>query len=324
METLKKKARELYNMLKYDKSTNSASNIKHFEYPKTNETIWMLYDTLDELKQDELLTRIELHPLAAAALLSFSKHPKINIYAKHAVVSTFYLEDQTFEPIRINLLISDRYLIAVSERKIPFRQKLVQDFIENPEHMKHISYMLYYLMKDIVDSYLAVVDQLSEEFLDLEKQVFVHPMKREIGHQVYRWKSRLHVLRQHVEAEEVVLQKMGHDSFEFASEESGFYFKDLLSSFSRVTSAFDSYKENLKGILDLQMSLKSDHMNRIMKTLTLVSAVFVPLTFIAGLYGMNFEYIPELSWRYGYFFVLTLCFALAMMILSYFKKKRWW
>jgi magnesium transporter len=311
-------------MLKYKKSLNRTGEIDHFDYPDSDETLLMFYNTPEEMNKDELLQKMEIHPLASHAFSSFSEHPKINIYANHAVVSTFYLDTENFKPIRINLLIGNQYLIAMSENILPFRKKLVKDFIENPEHMKHVSYMLYYLMKDIVDSYLEVVDKLSDEFLDLEKQVFVDPLKREIGHNVYRWKSRLHNLRQYVEAEEFVIQKMGHDDFEFASDESGFYFKDLLSSFSRVTAAFDSYKENLKGILDLQMSLKSDHMNRIMKTLTLVSAVFVPLTFIAGLYGMNFEYIPELRWRYGYFYVLTLCLILAVLIMGYFKRKRWW
>lgn len=311
-------------MLKYIKSTNETVRLKHFEVPDQDETIWIFYDTPEEMQQDSILEKIELHHLAASAFTTFSEHPSINVYAKHAVVSTFYLETESLEPIRINLLIGEQYLIVMAERKIPFREALIKDFTENPEHMQHVSYMLYYLMKDIVNSYLEVVDQLSNEFLELEKSVFVDPLKREIGHKVYRWKTRLHKLRQYVEAEESIIQKMGHDDFEYANEESGFYFKDLLSAFSRVTTAFDSFKENLKGVLDLQMSLKSDHMNRIMKTLTLVSAVFVPLTFIAGLYGMNFEYIPELKWRYGYFYVLTLCFALAVIIMGYFKKKRWW
>ncbi|WNB90720.1 magnesium transporter CorA family protein [Bacillus sp. NEB1478] len=311
-------------MLKYTKSSNSTAKNDHFNFPNSDETLLMFYNSPEEMQKDEVLQKMEIHPLASQAFSAFSDHPKINIYASHVVVSTFYLDTEDFKPIRINLLIGDQYVIAMSEKVLPFRKKLVTDFLENPEHMEHVSYILYYVMRDIVDSYLEVVDKLSDEFLDLEKQVFVDPMKREIGHNVYRWKSKLHNLRQYVEAEEFVIQKMGHDDFEFANEESGFYFKDLLSSFSRVTAAFDSYKENLKGVLDLQMSLKSDHMNRIMKTLTLVSAVFVPLTFIAGLYGMNFEYIPELRWRYGYFYVLTLCFSLAVLIMSYFKKKRWW
>ncbi|MBY6036442.1 magnesium transporter CorA family protein [Fictibacillus nanhaiensis] len=311
-------------MLKYKKSTNKTVRIENFEVPDEDETLWIFYHSPEEMKKDAILDKIELHHLAIAAFSTFSEHPKINVYANHAVVSTFYLETDSLEPIRINLLIGTQYLIVLAEHPTPFREQLVKDFKENPEHMQHVSYMLYYFMKDIVDSYLEVVDQLSNEFLELEKSVFVDPLKREIGHKVYRWKSRLHKLRQYVEAEEIVIQKMGHDDFEYANEESGFYFKDLLSSFSRVTTAFDSFKENLKGILDLQMSLKSDHMNRIMKTLTLVSAVFVPLTFIAGLYGMNFEVIPELKWQYGYFYVLSLCFALAVIIMGYFKKKRWW
>ncbi|MDM5316905.1 magnesium transporter CorA family protein [Fictibacillus sp. b24] len=311
-------------MLKYSKATNKTERIEHFEMPKESNTLWMFYQSPQELQSDSVLQQLQLHPLAEAAFTSFSEHPQINVYANHAVVSTFYLETKKLEPIRINLLIGEQYLIVLAEREIPFREQLVKDFTDNPEHMKHVSYMLYYFMKDIVSSYLEVIDQLSDEFLELEKSVFIDPQKREIGRDVYRWKSRLHKLRQYVEAEESIIQKMGHDDFEYANEESGFYFKDLLSSFSRVTAAFDSFKENLQGILDLQMSLKSDHMNTIMKTLTLVSAVFIPLTFLAGLYGMNFEYMPELKWHYGYFSMLSLCVVMSILIIGYFKKKRWW
>ncbi len=324
MGKLEKKRPGVHEMLMYKEATNQTERIEHFVMPKEKETIWMFYQSPEEMKKDDMLQQLDLHPLAKNAFMNFSEHPHLNVYANHAVVSTFYLGSENYEPIRINLLIGEKYLIVMSEHEISFREQLVTDFTNNPEHMKHVSYMLYYLMKDIVSSYLEVVDQLSDEFLEIEKSVFIDPQKREIGRDVYLWKTRLHKLRQYVEAEESIIQKMGHDDFEYANEESGFYFKDLLSSFSRVTAAIDSFKENLKGILDLQMSLKSDHMNRIMKTLTLVSAVFIPLTFIAGLYGMNFEYIPELKWRNGYFYVLTLCLALAVMIMSYFKKKRWW
>jgi magnesium transporter len=94
--------------------------------------------------------------------------------------------------------------------------------------------------------------------------------------------------------------------------------------FSRVVAAFDQFKEEMGGIFDLQMSLKSDHMNVIMKTLTLVSAIFLPITFLAGLYGMNFEYIPELGWKYSYFVLLAVMVTVAVSLLSYFKKKGWW
>ena len=91
-----------------------------------------------------------------------------------------------------------------------------------------------------------------------------------------------------------------------------------------MTSAFDSFKNTLTSIFDLQMSLKSDHMNIIMKTLTLVSVIFIPMTFIAGLYGMNFERMPELKWDFGYFYALLLMFGIGISTLVYFKKKGWW
>ncbi|HYK72124.1 MAG TPA: CorA family divalent cation transporter, partial [Pseudoneobacillus sp.] len=99
---------------------------------------------------------------------------------------------------------------------------------------------------------------------------------------------------------------------------------DLKENFSRVTSAFDAFKENLNGIFNLQISLKSDHTNAIMKTLTLVSVIFIPMTFIAGLYGMNFENMPELRMKNGYFYALTLMVCLGLSIMFFFRIKGWW
>jgi magnesium transporter len=228
------------------------------------------------------------------------------------------------ELIAVNVLASAHYVICICERPNGLRKRLQHDFSENPEHMKDTSHVLYHILNETLSSYLNAVDRISDEVLSLEKRVFVKPFENDIGHSVFRWKERLVKLRQVVESEEGVLKKLIHKDFPFSTEDSVIYFEELENTFSRVPSALDTFKENLQGIFDLQISLKSDHMNRIMKTLTLVSVIFVPLTFIAGLYGMNFEYIPELRWHYGYFAVLGVCALLGASILLFFKRRGWW
>ncbi|ARP42568.1 Putative metal ion transporter YfjQ [Geobacillus thermodenitrificans] len=102
------------------------------------------------------------------------------------------------------------------------------------------------------------------------------------------------------------------------------YIDEVASRFACVPAALDAFKESLSAIFDLQLSLKSDHMNVIMKTVTLVSVMFLPMTFIADVYGMNFTFMPELKWRYGYPFALLLMAAVAALIVLYFKRNGWW
>ncbi|WP_339064171.1 CorA family divalent cation transporter [Tepidibacillus marianensis] len=117
---------------------------------------------------------------------------------------------------------------------------------------------------------------------------------------------------------------MGRKDFPFTNKEAGYYFQDLSNRYARVVSAFDTFKENLSGIFNLQISLKSDHTNAIMKMLTLVSVIFIPMTFLAGVYGMNFEFMPELEWKYGYAYSLILMFGVGIGIALYFKKEGWY
>ncbi|PGT83897.1 magnesium transporter CorA family protein [Bacillus sp. AFS040349] len=151
-----------------------------------------------------------------------------------------------------------------------------------------------------------------------------NPFANEIGHQVYNWKGKIHSLRQIVEAQEAVINDIGESDSKFINEDSSIYLKTLGKNFERVVSAFDTFIETLTGIFDLQMSLKSDHMNSIMKTLTLVSVIFIPMTFIAGLYGMNFENMPELTWNFGYGLALVVMFGIGISIALFFRSKGWW
>jgi magnesium transporter len=310
-------------LLKYNSKNNTTEALKQFAETEEGVMQLLFFESLEEAESSGIYSRITLHELALGRLKKFSDHPRINIYKDHAVLSTFIITDK-LELVAMNLLASSHYVICICEKPNGLRQRLEQEFSEHPEHMKDTSKVLYHVLNETISSYLNAVDRISDEVLALEKRVFVKPFENDTGHNVFRWKERLVELRQVVESEEGVLKKMVHKDFPFATDDSGVYFEDLVNTFSRVPAALDSFKENLQGIFDLQISLKSDHMNRIMKTLTLVSVIFVPLTFIAGLYGMNFEYMPELGWRYGYFAVLAICVTLGASILFFFKKRGWW
>ncbi|MFC7371682.1 magnesium transporter CorA family protein [Fictibacillus iocasae] len=283
----------------------------------------IFFESLEEADESHIYDSLPLHELAHGRMKKFSKRPSLSVYDNHVVLSTFLITE-SFSLLAVNILASPQCVVCVCEQPHEFREKLESDFSINPHHTGSPAAALYRILNEVISSYLHAIDLISGQLLKIEKEVFIKPFSNDTGHRVFRWKEKLTNIRQIVESQDAFLMKLAHKDFILATDDSSVYFEDLMETFKRVPDALDSFKDNLQGIFDLQISLKSDHMNKIMKTLTLVSVVFVPLTFLAGLYGMNFEYMPELRWQYGYFTVLGLCAVLAVSILLLFKRKGWW
>lgn len=311
-------------MLLYNSDEKTVTKVLRFSPPKKNDIIWAHFTSLETEELNKLLDSLAVHPLAKKAMLFSSQSPRIDVYKNEAFISSVAIKEN-YECLRVNILVGKNYVITYLEQSnVSLFPQLLDDFREHPEHMSHTGHILYHILDKISMFYLKVVDQISNEIHLIEKRVFKKPFDNSIGKKIYTWKGKLYALRKVVEAHENVIKSIGRSDFPYINEDAGFYFQDLLDNFSRITEAFDTFKDDLSSIFDLQMSLKSDHLNAIMKVLTLVSVIFIPMTFIAGVYGMNFEYMPELKWKLGYFYALALMFGLGISIALYFRKKGWW
>ncbi|MDF0727984.1 magnesium transporter CorA family protein [Cytobacillus sp. S13-E01] len=310
-------------MLCYKKGEDKVFEISTFKMPSKDEIIWFHIQDKNDKLVDESLQTANIHPLARKAMKSKGGIPRVDIYTEHAFVCTNVLQDD-LSFAAINIVVGPNYVISTIMKDINIIKGIQEECRVHPDHMVTTGHILYHIFDSILSIYLSKVDEIADDIQDIEKRVFKTPFANEIGHEVHNTKYKLHEVRQIVEAQENVIKDISHADFPYIDEEAGFYVNELVQNFSRVTSAFDSFKNTLTSIFDLQMSLKSDHMNIIMKTLTLVSVIFIPMTFIAGLYGMNFERMPELKWDFGYFYALLLMFGIGISTLVYFKKKGWW
>ncbi|WP_442599019.1 magnesium transporter CorA family protein [Neobacillus sp. D3-1R] len=309
-------------MLKYNREKKTVTKIEHFQIPEPGEIVWFHMDSTEQLPN--MIADLGLHPLAKKLFTEYSDYPKVNIFKNEAIVS-LYIINNDFKAIKMTILISEHFILShIENDEKKYLQDLENFFLENHEFMEATGLILYHLINRASEYFLSAIDRIANEIQHIERLVFKNPFENEIGKKVYRWKLKLHELRQIVEPQENVIKTITHSDFPFLNENSGFYFQDLKENFARVTSAFDTFKENLNGIFNLQISLKSDHTNAIMKTLTLVSVIFIPMTFIAGLYGMNFENMPELKMKNGYFYALTLMLVLGLSIMFFFRFKGWW
>lgn len=308
-------------MLVFNSTTNKVQHIQSFVVPDDDEILWYSPSN-DQL--ETVVTKLKIHTHAKQSFLKFSDIPKVNEYANEALLCLTSM-DGKYDIVRINILVGKNYVITYEEKaRQQLNDTLSKLFSEDPNRMSHTGHILFHIINTISVNYLSAIDEIADEILSIEKDVFKDPFENRIGKSAYRWKSKLHELRQIIEPQESVIKELVSKEFPYTNDDSSFYFQDIESDYERIISAFDTFKENLVSIYNLQMSLKADHTNAIMKTLTLVSVIFIPMTFVAGLYGMNFEHMPELSWRFGYAGALSVMFGGGFAIALFFRMKGWW
>ncbi|BDG47073.1 magnesium transporter CorA family protein [Parageobacillus sp. KH3-4] len=299
------------------------ANVNNRYAPAGKDACWLHFTKASKTDLERLLQTISVHPLAKQRLLYGTDIPMVDEYERCLFISLFIIRPR-LQIMKIQMIVTEQYMISYAEENDPLIEQVKEKLLHHREHASHPGYVLYYFLDVSTRRFLQVIDDIADRIQSLEKQVFKTPFANEIGRNIYRWKVWIHELRQITEAQEEMMKLLQHTKFPYIHAETNPYMQDVAGRFSRITAALDKFKETLSGIFDLQLSLKSDHMNVIMKTLTLVSVIFMPMTFIAGVYGMNFEAMPELKWKYGYVYALLLMAALGISIALYFKKKGWW
>jgi magnesium transporter len=296
--------------------------IEETRAPQDGEVIWLrlLRPSADEIEY-VLGELYHCHPLVIEDCIKLRQRPKVDVYPEHAMI-TFFSVDPSFGQRELALVMGKQFVISIYQEEIPFIEALREDMLKYPARMENPGRILYHILDRCVDEYLEAVDKIETTIEELEQVLYQNP-RDNLAPRIFQMKRELHTLRRTFVEERVVLGNIMHVDFQYTRPEINVYFMDVYDHLNRVIDAVDSFRESLTGLLELQMSLKSDRMNEIMKVLTLVSTFFLPLTFIVGLYGMNFQ-IPELSWKYGYLYVWTLMITVSVLMGWYFKKKNWW
>ena len=183
-------------------------------------------------------------------------------------------------------------------------------------------YLAYTLIDAIVDNYFAILEGIGERIEDLEEELVSHP-KKETLHRIHELKREMIFLRKAVWPLREVISTLQRGDSPLIKNTTAIYLRDVYDHTIQVIDAIETSRDMLSGMLDIYLSSISNRMNEIMKFLTIIGTIFIPLTFIVGIYGMNFAFMPELKWRYGYFAVMAFMFAIGIIMLFYFKKKKW-
>ena len=297
------------------------------QFVQTDTTTWI---DVRGMGNETALRRIGelfgIHPLALEDAVNFPQPAKTELYDEHQLIiaRTPMAQDGRLTAPQVCLFLGHRYLITFQDRYYgffdPVRERIRSGV--GPIRSAGPDYLAYALIDVLVDHYYPVVEGLSEELDDLEDVVLVDAQPEDL--------ARMHGVRRSV----ATLRRIGGPQREtignvcrsaspFMREEARTYFRDTHDHISQIMGRVDFCREVVVGLMDMYLSNVSLRQNEIMKVLTLMASIFIPLTFIAGIYGMNFENMPELRSQFGYFSVLVAMVVLAVSLVWYFRRQGW-
>lgn len=299
-----------------------------FNFVDEDRITWFNIDGLSNVKEIQKLGEYyELHPLVMEDIVNTGQRPKIEVYPDYifVVAKMLYYKNGVIENEHISLIVGRNYLLSFQEADgdvfNPVRDRLEQG--RGRIRARSADYLMFALLDMIVDNYFLVIDDLSDRIEALEESLFIDKPNDNITLEIQDLKRTILRIRRSVfPLREVVgrLEKLGTGLID---EKTVNYLQDLHDHMIQISENIDIYREMTWGLMDLYMTTISNRMNEVMKVLTIMASIFIPLTFIAGIYGMNFEYIPELQWKYSYFVLWGVMIVIFFLMLYYFKRKRW-
>ena len=277
---------------------------------------------------DELGSYLGIDQLTLEDMLNISQLPKIEEHDDYLFITLkvvdLIAEENMFSFTHYNLIVKENMLITFSEKPNPIFHN-IEERLQNhasPIRDSSIYYLSYRIVDAIVDHYYNALDWFTNILSDLESELIDNPSKKHIN-SILTFKKQWLVLRKAIlPFKESVrrLLKLESDYVQLTGEK---FITDLLDHLQSIEETMDILRETLNNLMDLYNSTISNKMNEVMKMLTLVSTIFIPLTFIAGIYGMNFHYIPELEMQNGYFYVLGVMGVIGLFMFVYMKLNKW-
>ncbi|MCY7352850.1 MAG: magnesium/cobalt transporter CorA [Cytophagaceae bacterium] len=298
-----------------------------------NQVTWL---DVDGIHKPEVIAEIgklyNLHPLLLEDVLNTRQKPKLDQYDGPVVFVVMKMLEynpytREVEQEHVSFVLGPHYLISFQEERTddiftPVMERLRASVGKTRRNGP--DYLLYALMDLVVDNYFLVLGKIEEDLERLEDEIFRAARTRN-QNELYALKRDLSVIRKSVWPLREILTSFIREDEEddLVSANTLLYLRDVADHIIQVLDTLDNYREWVASLLDLYHSTLSTRMNNTMKVLTVFSAIFMPLTFVVGIYGMNFDNMPELKWHYGYYLVLGAMAVIVVVMLLWFRRKGW-
>lgn len=294
---------------------------------KDNSVKWLEITSLDNIELiNQICKKFNIHPLVLEDILSEDHMPKLEDYEEYLflIVEGLNLrEDSELEVEQFSFILFKDLVISFQQRDSnPFETVLARMSEGSNIRKNGADDLLYALTDTIVDNYFSVIEKIGEKIDEVEDEVLLNP-QREILNEIYKLKRNLIYIRKTLWPMRNVISNLSKNEFDLIDERTLYYFRDIYDHIIQMIEIIETYRDICSGMLDTYLSSISNKTNDIMKVLTIFSTIFIPLTFIAGVYGMNFRYLPELNWKYGYASFWIISAVITGFMLRYFRRKNW-
>jgi magnesium transporter len=301
--------------------------VSKIEETKVN---WVDMDGLSDLASIEKLTKhFNFHPMMSEDIVNTEHLPKIEDFGKYLFCTLKMLKvnpkTQQIEQEHLSLVLGSNVLFTFQEGMEGDVFGSIRDriFANKGRVCKlRADYLFYLLVDAVIDNYYLVLESIREKVEMIEDDIIANPSKNMMN-DILALKKQLALIRKLVFPLDEELGKLIKEHPEYIHTSNLTYIHDAHDHVKHLINTFEAFREMLGGLMDLYMSNLSHTMNGVMKTLTVLSAIFIPLTFVAGIYGMNFENMPELKWQWGYFTLWAIMITLTTGMIAFFRRKKW-
>jgi magnesium transporter len=321
------------NLIDYDEKQfqeRAVENIRDLTPVKAEPSVsWINVSGVHEIGAVEQIGKLfDIHSLILEDIVNTAQRPKIEVFDEYVYIIMKMLyhdkEDNEVKAEQVSFILGSHFLISFQEQDGDVFDAVRERIRKGKGRIRKAGcdYLAYALMDALVDNYFVVLETLGEQMELLEEDLIDKPTP-EILESIHYMKREMIFLRRLIWPLREVVGVLARGEIALIHQSTIVFLRDVYDHTIQAIDTIESYRDIMAGMLDIYLSTVSNKMNEIMKVLTIIATIFIPLTFLAGVYGMNFTYMPELEWRWGYFMAWGVMMIISVGLLFYFRKKRW-
>lgn len=327
--TGKKDVKTKIALIEYDKDNFNEKIIEKCPEFEDKDTVkWIKINGFSNIENLKTIGQcFNLHPLALEDILNTSQRPKIEDYKDYLYVVLKLIEQNSENRIatkQISLILEKNVLISFQDDDHPIFEVIIKRIQSKDTaiRLKGADYLLYSLIDTIIDSYYFDLENLEDRIEVIEEDLIEHP-DPDVLNEIHKVKLDIITLRKSIWPVREILSNFGSYNYDLIDKTTDYYIRDVYDHSIQAFDMLESFRDRISDMLDIYLSTTSNKLNEIVRVLTVISTIFVPLTFIVGLYGMNFRSMPEIEYPYSYPLILIVMLLIGVSMLIYFRKKKW-
>ena len=332
--TGKKSEQKLFiEVFDYDKENYSESELLSIEdsseFKNSISNTWINLNGLNHVNEIEKLGKLyKLHPLVLEDIVNISQRPKIDEYDDYLFVvlkMLYYDDNEKIASEQVSFILGKNYVLSFQESEGDVFDGVRNRIRQAKGRVRSLNadYLLYVLIDAVVDHYFSVIEVLGNKIEDFETAIFAGEATDDVSKNIQNLKREILRVRRAIFPLREVISRIEKNENALIQKKTITYYRDVYDHLIQVSENIDIYREMIWSLMEMYMTTISNKMNEVMKVLTIMASIFIPLTFIAGIYGMNFHNMPELSYKYSYYILWAVMILLFFGMLYYFKRKKW-